>query len=68
MQAVGDQMMGTELERSQQIADVLLFVRNSFGNKASPVTVQEVKAVREKIKDRTDAWTAEELKNIREDE
>lgn len=32
----------------QQIADVLTYVRNSFGNKASAVTVAEVKAVRPK--------------------
>jgi mono/diheme cytochrome c family protein len=30
----------------QQIADVLTYVRNSFGNKATAVTVGEVKAVR----------------------
>jgi len=30
----------------QQIADVLTYVRNSFGNKASAVTVTQVKAVR----------------------
>ena len=34
----------------QQIADVLTFVRNSFGNKASIVTPAEVKAVRAKTK------------------
>ena len=34
----------------QQIADVLTFVRNNFGNKASPVTANEVKNVRAKIK------------------
>lgn len=32
----------------QQIADVLTYVRNSFGNKASVVTVAEVKAQRAK--------------------
>lgn len=32
----------------QQIADVLTFVRNSFGNKATKVTEAEVKAVRNK--------------------
>ncbi len=32
----------------QQIADVLTFVRNNFGNKASAVTPVEVKAVRAK--------------------
>ena len=30
----------------QQVADVLTYVRNSFGNKASAVQVSEVKAVR----------------------
>lgn len=32
----------------QQIADVLTYVRNSFGNKAGPVTVAEVKKQRAK--------------------
>jgi mono/diheme cytochrome c family protein len=36
---------GTQLT-DQQIADVLTYVRNSFGNKASAVTVTEVKAAR----------------------
>ncbi len=35
---------------NQEIADVLTFVRNSFGNKAAPVTVTEVIAIRKKIK------------------
>jgi mono/diheme cytochrome c family protein len=34
----------------QQIADVLSYVRNSFGNKASMVTPAEVKLVRAKTK------------------
>lgn len=34
----------------QQIADVLSYVRNSFGNKASIVTPAEVKVVRAKTK------------------
>ena len=36
--------------KDQEIADVLTYVRNSFGNKASAVTVEEVKAVRSKMK------------------
>ncbi len=36
----------------QQVADVLTYVRNSFGNKASAVTVAEVKAVRTGKKNR----------------
>lgn len=34
----------------QEIADVLTFVRSSFGNKASAITAAEVKAVRATIK------------------
>jgi mono/diheme cytochrome c family protein len=34
----------------QEIADVLTYVRNSFGNKASLVTPAEVKALRTKLK------------------
>jgi mono/diheme cytochrome c family protein len=34
----------------QQIADVLTYVRNSFGNKATAVTAAEVKAIRAKTK------------------
>lgn len=36
--------------KDQQIADVLTYVRSSFGNKASAVTLAEVKAVRGKNK------------------
>lgn len=35
---------------NQEIADVLTFVRNSFGNKAPAVTVTEVIAIRKKNK------------------
>jgi mono/diheme cytochrome c family protein len=41
--------LGTTLA-DQQIADVLTYVRNSFGNKATPVTAAEVKAIRAKAK------------------
>ena len=34
----------------KQVADVLTYVRNDFGNKASAVTVAEVKTVRAKTK------------------
>jgi len=36
--------------KDQQIADVLTYIRSSFGNKASAVTAAEVKAVRSKNK------------------
>jgi mono/diheme cytochrome c family protein len=34
----------------QQIADVLTYVRNSFGNKATGLTLAEVKAIKAKLK------------------
>jgi len=43
-------MPALNILKDQQIADVLTYVRNSFGNKASAVTASEVKAVRAKIK------------------
>lgn len=45
----------------QQLADVLTYVRNAFGNKAAAVKVEEVKAVRDATKGRTAPWTAAEL-------
>jgi mono/diheme cytochrome c family protein len=44
-----------------QISDVLTFVRDSYGGKASPVTPDEVKSVRDAHGDRTVPWTAPEL-------
>src|SRR6476659_2308027 len=40
--------MPAQALNEQQISDVLTFVRNSFGNKATPVTVAEVKAIKAK--------------------
>ncbi|MBB5352328.1 putative membrane-bound dehydrogenase-like protein [Haloferula luteola] len=45
----------------QQIADVLTYVRQSWGNDAAPVTVDEVSKVRAATADRTLPWTAGEL-------
>jgi len=46
----GNTMPPLKTLTDQQIADVLTYVRNSFGNKASMVTTAEVKAVRAKTK------------------
>lgn len=48
----------------QQVADVLTYVRNSWGNKAAPVTAEQVKAIRDAEQDRGPAWTAPELLKI----
>jgi putative membrane-bound dehydrogenase-like protein len=46
----------------QQIADVLTYVRNSWGNEAGEVDLATVKKVREEVKDRKTPWTEDELK------
>ena len=45
----------------QDISDVLTYVRASFGNNSSPVSVEEVKAVREANASRNTPWTTAEL-------
>ena len=49
----------------QQIADVLTYIRNEWGNSVSSISPEEVKAVRDSEKDRelTSMWTAAELDN-----
>jgi mono/diheme cytochrome c family protein len=42
--------MPAQVLSDQQVSDVLSFVRNSFGNKATSVSVAEVKALKAKIK------------------
>jgi mono/diheme cytochrome c family protein len=45
----------------QDIADVLTYARQSFGNKGNPVSVDQVKAVRAATAGRTAPWTTAEL-------
>jgi mono/diheme cytochrome c family protein len=43
-------MPALNILKDQEIADVLTYVRNSFGNKASAIMPVEVKAMRSKMK------------------
>jgi len=43
------------------IADVVTFVRNSFGNSGAAVTEEDVKAIKAQYADRKTPWTAEEF-------
>ncbi|MEO0039155.1 MAG: hypothetical protein RIS38_103, partial [Verrucomicrobiota bacterium] len=43
------------------IADVLTYVRQSFGNQGNPVTAEQVKAIRDANAARTAPWTTAEL-------
>ncbi|MEX1048561.1 MAG: PVC-type heme-binding CxxCH protein [Akkermansiaceae bacterium] len=47
--------------KDDEIADVLTYVRNSWGNKAAPVSTDSVKKIREATKDRSIFWKPEEL-------
>jgi mono/diheme cytochrome c family protein len=47
-----------------QIADVLTYVRSSFGNKAGDVTTEQVKAIRDAEKGRAAMWTEAEILKI----
>jgi mono/diheme cytochrome c family protein len=55
-------MPGDEKEKAQNIAAIISYIRQTFGNKASPVTPEQVAAVRDTIKSKTGYYSAEELK------
>ncbi len=44
-----------------EVAAVLTYVRNSFGNKATPISPDMVKKVREEVKDKKGFWSPQEL-------
>ncbi len=49
----------------KKIAEVLTFVRSSFGNQASAITAEQVAKVRAELEGRTAQWTAAELTALR---
>ncbi len=49
------------LLNNQEIAAVLTYIRNSFGNEASPIQAATVAKVRAENKDKKGFWTAEDL-------
>ena len=46
---------------NQEIADVLTYIRNHYGNKASAITPEQVRKVREETKDHTGFYQMEKL-------
>lgn len=46
----------------EELAAVTTYIRSNFGNDAPPVTTEEVAKVRAATKNRTQPWTAKELK------
>ncbi len=55
------QMVPMESNDDEWIAAIASYVRNSFGNRSSTITPQEVAKVRVASKVRTEPWTIEEL-------
>jgi putative heme-binding domain-containing protein len=49
------------LLKDEELAAVLTFVRNTWGNKAAPVSAASVQRVREQTLDRTTFWIPDEL-------
>ena len=47
--------------KDEEVASVLTFVRNHFGNKAEPITARQVEKVRESTKGRVMLYTTEEI-------
>jgi mono/diheme cytochrome c family protein len=55
--------MGAALP-DDDLAAVLTYIRQSWGNKASAITPEQVKAVRAAVGSRSQPWTAAELSAI----
>ena len=51
--------------KDPELAAVLTYVRSAWGNKAAPVTVSKVAAIRAATASRTTPWTAAELAQVK---
>lgn len=49
-----------------ELAAVLTYIRHSFGNKATPITAEQVKAVKTQVGNRTQPFTPEEVMQVPE--
>ena len=52
------------LMTDEEVAAVLTYVRNSFGNRSSVISSERVKIIRDEIKDKKGFFTAEELLTV----
>ena len=50
------------LMTDQQIADTITYIRNSWGNKAAPVSADKIQKIRADIKDRKTQYSEKELR------
>ena len=56
--------LGSAFGPDEDLAAVLTYIRQSWGNKAPSVTGEQVKKVRAAISDRKESWTAAELLKV----
>lgn len=61
MPGVGDGMPGDEKQKSEDIADILTYIRGAWDNKAAAVKAEDVAKVRAEIKDRASSYTVPDL-------
>jgi mono/diheme cytochrome c family protein len=52
------------MDNDENVAAVLTYIRQAWGNKAPPISPEQVKAVRAETASRTSQWTPEELLKI----
>jgi len=57
----GAQMVSMAANNDEWIASVASYIRNSFGNRAPPVSVEDVARVRAATKSRKQPWTIQEI-------
>lgn len=50
----------------EQLAAILTYIRNAWGNEASPIMPEEIEQMREETAGRSDIWTPDELREARE--
>ena len=60
----GAMLMWKDTLTDQEIADVLTYIRNSWGNKAPPAKADQVKKIREETKDQAGNVTVPDLEKV----
>jgi hypothetical protein len=48
----------------QKIADVLTYIRSEWGNKASPVTAEQIAALRKELANHPESWHEPDLQAV----
>ena len=66
MTPIGDGLPGNEEAKAQILADILLYIRRSFGGRTDSVDPATVLKIRTAIASKTTPFTAEELKAVPE--